>query len=99
MNSVRQEKLTQDALDVLAWAFTQYPPIMVHGLMPLNAVEVEIGGDEVNKILYGGDGFRMHGGGDSPRYFRHADDEQWAVVFADECTGDSGRGAEIVADQ
>jgi hypothetical protein len=37
-----------------------------------------------------------HGGGDSLRYFVHADDPQWAVVFANDCDGDADRGAAFV---
>lgn len=88
--SRRQEHLSQDARDLIAWAFTSVK--MVPGLgLPLQAVEVRIE-DALYHICYGGVGWQMHSGSDSWHYFTHRDNDDWAVVFSWDCDGDPDRG-------
>ena len=79
MKSIRQDRLTQDARDLLAWAFST---------MSLDSVEVKIEGDQLRRIT-DGDGFRQHVGSCS---FSHRDDPGWAVVFEEDCDGCPKRG-------
>lgn len=89
----RAEQLSQEALDLMAWAFRNVTLDPVG--LPLCAVEVRLD-DPLNHLLHGGEGLSLHGGDDAPRYFRDADDPGWALVFAHDCTGDPERGAEIL---
>jgi len=93
--SIRQDKLSQDARDLLAWAFACNLPASEVLPMPMSAAEVRLD-DPVRNICEGGDGFRRHGGSDSLEYFPHRDDEDWAVVFKWDCDGDAERGQAIV---
>lgn len=93
-SSIRAERLPPEALDLLAWAFRERLSVDPIGA-PMNAAEVRLD-DPVRHILHGGDGFRRHAGSDSLRYFRHADDPEWAVVFAHDRPGDPVRGAESI---
>jgi hypothetical protein len=95
-DSRRQEQLSQEARDVLAHAFAIGMP--AHDILPIpmTAVEVLIGPGDLDRIMMGG-GFNQHYGSDSLRYFTHADDEQWALVFAHDCDGDPERGRSILA--
>jgi hypothetical protein len=64
--------------------------------MPVSAVEVRIE-NAVENMWHGGEGrFTKHGGSDSWEYFKHHQDEDWAVVFAWDCDGDPKRGAELL---
>lgn len=92
--SRRQELLSQDARDILAWAFREQLPASEVCPIPMTAAEVRIEGDAHN-ILYGGAGFLRHGGSDSLSYFKHIDDEGWALVFSHDCDGDPDRGAKL----
>ena len=89
--SRRADLLSQDARDILAWAFREGFSASELAPMPMNAVEVKISGD-VDAIMVGGDNFRRHGGSDSERYYTHRDDEDWALVFAHDCDGCADRG-------
>ena len=64
--------------------------------IPMTAAEVLIGPGDVDRIMMGG-GFHRHGGSDSLRYFTHADDGGWALVFSHDCDGNPTRGAEVAA--
>lgn len=94
MKSKRQEYLSQDARDLLAYAFELGLP--VGGLMPICGAEVKIGENDVQSILYGGDKFHAHGGVDSEHYFTHRDDPEWAVVIASDCDGSPERGEKLL---
>ncbi len=95
--SVRQELLSQDARDLLAWAFDK--GLGVGPLeMPISAAEVKIGDRDVEQIAFGEGGFRFHAGANSDCYFRHLGDPGWAVVYKGDCNGDPGRG-QCVADR
>ena len=101
MKSIRQELLSRDAVDVLSWAFDQCIPANNYLPMPMTAVELEIGGDEVHKILFAGGGseygpFIRHGGILDSCYFRHIDNEGWAIVIMGDCIGDPIRGGKII---
>ena len=93
--SRRQEMLSQDARDILAWAFREGLPANSMLPIPMTAAEVKIGEGDVNRIC-GGGGFHKHGGSDSLRYFKHAEDEEWALVFSHDCDGCPDRGAALV---
>lgn len=93
--SLRQGELSQDARDLLALCFEIRIPANEVVPLPMTAAEVEIEGD-LDNILHGGGGFVRHGGSDSWEYFKHKDDELWAVVFANDCDGDPERGAELI---
>ena len=82
MKSIRQEKLSQDAQDIIAWAFIQNVILNDFPFMEVTAMEVKLGGDEVNKILFcENDGtFIKHAGSDAEKYFHHINDEDWAIV-------------------
>ena len=69
------EKLNQDALDLIAWAFENH----FVGWTNCCAIEVRLD-DPVQNILDGGDGFVAHGGSDSRCYIKHYDDPEWAIV-------------------
>lgn len=94
--SRRAEQLSQDARDLLAYAFAAGLSANKIMPIPMTAAEVLIGPGDVDRIMMGG-GFHRHGGSDSLRYFTHADDEGWALVFSHDCDGDPERGAEIMA--
>ncbi len=93
--SRRQEKLSEDARDLLAWAFEAGLPASSILPIPMTAAEVKIGEGDVSRICEGG-GFHKHGGSDSLRYFTHAEDEEWALVFAHDCDGSAERGAALI---
>lgn len=61
--------------------------------MPTNVVEIRIGDDEMSQLFFGG--AIMHGGSTAPRYFKHLEDEEWAVVMSNDCDGDSDNGAQL----
>ena len=94
LHSRRQEHLSQNARDLLAWAFRQGAP--AYGPLPLSlkAVEVPIGPDDVRRITKGG--FILHSGAIALRNFAHADDPTWAMVCANDCDGCPERGAALV---
>jgi len=94
--SRRQEKLSQDARDILAWAFKIGFPASSVLPIPMTAAEVKIGKGDAQRICEGG-GFRKHGGSDSLRYFTHAEDEEWALVFSHDCDGCPDRGETLVS--
>ena len=97
--SLRQGELSQDARDLLAWAFGQEFQVNPAIPIPMNSVELRIGGDECNRIAFSDDGgFIKHGGSDSMRYMKHSDDKGWALVFAHDCDGCKERGR-IIADR
>jgi len=62
--SRRQERLSQEARDVLACAFAIGVPACNTLPIPMTAAEVFIGPGDVHNILMGG-GFHRHGGTDS----------------------------------
>ena len=97
IKSIRQEKLSQDARDILVFAFEAGVLANAVAMLRMTAVEVRIGGDDINRILNGGDGFKKHGGVESLHCFTHANDEDWAVVFAHDCDGDAERGRDYIA--
>lgn len=94
--SLRQDRLSQDARDLLAWAFIQRLSASDEIPVPMTAAEVRIGPDDATGICQGGDGFRRHGGSDSLRYFTHAADPAWALVLAHDCDGDAARGLAVL---
>lgn len=94
--SRRREQLSRDARDLLAYAFAAGLPASEILPIPMTAAEVLIGPGDVGRIMMGG-GFHRHGGSDSLRYFKHADDEQWALIFSHDCDGDPERGAQLLA--
>ena len=94
--SIRADELTQNARDVLAWAFNQELSASELAPIPMTAVEVKTGDDDVLNIMLGGDVFTRHGGSDSLKYFTHKDDPDWAVIFSNDCDGCKDRGAKIV---
>ena len=94
--SIRQELLSEDARNLLAYAFACRVPANADIPVRMTAVEVKIGDNDVQNIIQGGEGkFRKHGGCDSLCYFKEADDESWAVVFAHDCDGDPELGEEV----
>ena len=94
--SRRQARLSRDALDILAFVFDSGFLVSEILPLPITAVEVMIGPGDVDRILNGGEGFRKHGGSDSLHYFRHVEDEEWALVFAHDCSGNSERGGKLL---
>ncbi len=93
--SRRQDRLPQDVRDVLAWAFSVGLPVNDFLPMPMSAAEVRLDRPMQN-VMGGGDGFHKHGGSDSLRYMQHADDDDWALIFANDCNGNAERGAVIM---
>jgi len=97
-HSIRQDRLSQDARDLLAWAFREKLPANDISPLPMNAVELKICDNDSDCLLYGGDGFCRHGGSDSLEYMHHIKDEGWAIVFSHDCNGNADRGAKIISE-
>ena len=93
--SRRQDKLPQDVRDILAWAFSIGLPASDILPMPVSAFEIKLD-TPMRHVMYGGDGFKRHGGSDSLCYMHHSDDDDWALVFANDCDGNAERGAAIM---
>ena len=91
LKSRRQDRLSKNALDVIAWAFNQN--------FWLEACEVKIGDDDLEVILGGGENFVKHYGSNSIKYFTHAEDPNWALVSKHDCCGNAERGEKIIAAQ
>ena len=84
--SIRQEKLPEEAVHLLAFLFS---------LGCSNAAEIRLD-NPIDNVIYGGKGkFHSHSGSDSLRYFSHRDDPEWAVVFEHDCFGDAEKGEAI----
>lgn len=81
---------------MLAHAFAIGMPASDILPVPMMAAEVLIGPGDLDRIMMGG-GFHRHGGSDSMRYFTHADDPEWAIIFAHDCDGDPERGKALIA--
>jgi len=95
--SIRKDKLSKDAIDVITYAFSI--GVMADQLpVPVNAVEVKIGNDEVKSILDGGDNFVKHSLSKSEHYFKHIDDNDWAIIVDTDCDGDVTNGKLIVGE-
>lgn len=93
--SKRQEQLSQQVRDVLAYAFANEISASDIFQIPMTAAEVRIGNGDLDRVMLGG-GFYRHGGNDSMKYFVHANNETWAVVFSHDCDGDAERGKAII---
>ena len=92
--SLRQDRVPQDVLDVLAFAFSA-------GMLELplygsaDAVEIRLD-DPRRNLCLGGDGrFMAHAGSSGDHYFTHRYDEEWAEIHASDCTGDAALGEKI----
>ena len=96
--SRRQDQLSQETRDLMAWAFREGIPASELLPMPINAFELLIGDNDLHRLAFSdedGGGVHKHGGSDSLCYMKHAEDEKWALVFAHDCDGDADRGAII----
>jgi hypothetical protein len=93
--SRRQDRLPQDVRDILAWAFAVGLSASDILPLPMSAAEVQLD-RPMHHVLNGGDGFLRHGGSDSLYYMKHADEGDWALVFANDCDGNAERGAAIM---
>ena len=94
--SIRQELLSKDARNLLAYAFEYHSPANTDNPVPMTVVEVKIGDNDVQNIMQGSEEeFRKYGGCDCLYYFKEEDDESRAVVFAHDCDGDPTLGKEV----
>ena len=93
--SIRQEKLSQQARDFLAFIFQEKVQIETLLTVAISAVEVLIK-DDLDAICYGQGTVVFHGGSDSDKYFKHCDDPGWAIVYRSDCDGDADRGGQIM---
>lgn len=87
--SIRQELLSQDCRDVMAWGF-EMCGVCGFEVKSSNAEQ------EVCAVLFGGGESVAHYGSDSQRYFTRYSDPEWSVVMACDCNGDALRGDKIV---
>lgn len=94
--SIRQDKLTEEARDVIAWALACNICFMEDGeIHQIKAVEVQLK-DTVEHLYEGGMGVCFHSPKDSLDTYQYMNDEDWAVIFAHDCTGNPERGMAIV---
>lgn len=87
--SRRQEKLPQEIRDLFKFGFVSGE--ITAGGFPACAFEVKIE-NPLHYVLEGDEGFHTHGLSDSLCYIHHYEDEDWAVIFYDDCDGDYDRG-------
>jgi hypothetical protein len=87
--SRRQEQLPQEIRDLFKYIFKS-EAITVMGV-PTLAIEVKLD-NPLHYVLNGADGFHCHGISDSLRYMNHYENDDWAVVFHDDCDGDYEKG-------
>lgn len=88
----RQELLPQDVRDVLAAAFADG---LLCDMFPANAVEIRLD-DPMRHLMDGGEGFVQHSLSVSACYFKHRNDDAWALVEEGDCDGDPERGRLIM---
>jgi len=95
--SLRAGRLSQDARDILAWAFKVGLPVNERSSKPrMTAAEVRIGPNDVSHILNGGGKFIRHSAGVRQKDMVHSKNLQWAIVYAFDCDGNPERGAHLV---
>jgi hypothetical protein len=87
--SKRQELLPQEIRDLFKYIF-ESNAINVMGV-PTCVIEVKLD-NPLHYVLNGDGGFHQHGLSDSLRYLHHYEDEDWAVVFYDDCDGGYDNG-------
>ncbi len=89
--SRRQEKLPQEIRDLLKFGFgCSNGEISSQGFPP-TVFELKLD-NPLHYVLEGDGGFHTHGLSDSLCYIHHYEDEDWAVIFPDDCDGDYDRG-------
>lgn len=69
------DKLAQEVLDLVAWAFENFSV----GWDICHAVEIRLD-NPLKNLLEGGSGLVCHGGGDGRGYINHYGDESWAII-------------------
>jgi hypothetical protein len=95
--SIRADLLPPEALDLLAWAFHRgLPADPLRPGVPMLVAEIRLDG-AVYSILYGGDGFRRHGGAFGALVLARRDDPAWAIVWAGDCAGCPDRGDALLS--
>lgn len=90
--SLRADQLPQDALDIMAFAFTRTTKFG----MPICGIEVRLDNPTRNMLLNDDNGCHVHAGSDLLHYFKHADDVNWAVIFPNDCSGNVENGRRIL---
>ena len=84
--SLRCNIINRDIMDAVAYA-----------LEIGDFTSAEVHQDAVLEDLLHGNGRVVgHFGASSPKYYKHHDDPEWAVIFDNDCPGDAERGRIIL---
>ena len=75
IDSQNIDKLSSEAINLIAWAFDN----LLVGWDICHAIEVRVD-EPVSNLLTGGAGLITHAGGDSRTYIKHYGDDEWAIV-------------------
>ena len=99
--SLRAELLSKEILDSLAYCLQigPYTSAEVHKDATVKELLDGGGGSAVNEgNLHAAGVCRVHGhfGSSSPKYYKHWNDPEWAVIFDTDCVGDANHGRRLI---
>ena len=84
--SLRCNIIDKDVMDAVAYALKV-------GAFTSTEVHHDAG---LEDLLHGNGRVVGHLGSSSPRYYKHKDDPEWAIIFNTDCPGDAERGRIII---
>lgn len=91
--SIRFNMLPNGTKNVLAYLF-ESDYVSSNGFI-VNGIELKIN-KSLHCLIFGGNGLVMHSGSDAIRYFTHRENPEWAIIFKNDCLGDTTAGKHLL---